>query len=102
MLLATPENMEKCKDIPGVVALDMETGNEFSADAGDYFMFGPSDIIRGGIERKELILAVKVCNWVDPISGEPIENAQITTGDNSAGISPDKMSMDDALGQGRN
>jgi hypothetical protein len=35
-MIATISNMERCKDIPGVVMLDSD-GNEWSATPGDYF-----------------------------------------------------------------
>lgn len=98
MLLATPENMEKCKDIAGVVALDLETEETFSADPGDYFMMASTFPVKRGSAGKgrELVLAVRVCQWVDPLSGEPL-SAQI-----AAKVFSDITSLDDALGQGRN
>ena len=68
-LLATIENMKRCKDIPGVVALDSE-GNEFSANPGDYFWLNDKPLEDSNDEF--LILAVKVCKYVDPITREDI------------------------------
>jgi hypothetical protein len=92
MLLATPENMEKCKDIPGVVAFDLKSGDTFSADRGDYWDQPASEPIHG---EECMILVVKVCKWVDPITREDI-SAQLDT------EIQNNMSLDDALGQGRN
>jgi hypothetical protein len=75
MLLATPENMEKCKDIPSVVALDIVTEATASATEGDYFFLEPNQCVT--YFRRNMVLAVKICHWVDPISGEPLP-AQIT------------------------
>jgi hypothetical protein len=58
MLLATPENIDKCKDIPNLFALNTRTGEYFPATPPNF--------------SRLKILAVKVCKWVDPISGEDI------------------------------
>lgn len=80
MLLATLENMEKCNGIPGVVALDTLTGDAFSANAGDYFN-AMSSYCATNESGFNCILAVKVCKWVDPLTGEDII-AQIPAEDN--------------------
>jgi len=72
MLLATPENMEKCKDIPGVVVLDIETGEECNAASGNYFDYAQDRPIGRSVRGCPLVLAVSVCKWVDPITGEDI------------------------------
>lgn len=74
MLLATVENMEKCKDIPGVVVLDLISDISWSAEPAEYNMWLPNEVIETGSKdnRRKAILAVRVCKWVDPLTGEDI------------------------------
>lgn len=72
MLLATPKNMEKCKDIPGVVVLDLETGNSFSAGPGDRFMLLEKEEPLMSSPNTPMVLAVRASKWVDPMTGEDI------------------------------
>lgn len=67
-LLATIENMEKCKDIPGVIMLD-QYGNEFSANPGDYFYHSKS---YGPIETDGVpnILVAKRSFLINPLTYE--------------------------------
>jgi hypothetical protein len=64
-LTATVENMERCKDVPGVFAYDRSTGDRFSATPGAYWH---SD---GSPERQDdgrpMILAREVCEIVPVI-----------------------------------
>jgi len=68
-MLATIKNMKRCEGIHGVFMLDSE-GNEFSATPGDYFMHGSGPLLDE--HGEPMILVRRVCQLVDPVSGEPI------------------------------
>lgn len=70
--LATRNNMEKAakKNTYGVVALDLATGDEWSASAGDYFFLDEDQALKG--EDGPLVLAVKRCHFVDALTEEKL------------------------------
>jgi hypothetical protein len=69
-MIATVENMKRCEGIHGVFMLDSE-GNEFSASPGDYFLHRSGEPILDE-HNEPMILVRRVCQLVDPLSGEPI------------------------------
>lgn len=68
MLVATYENMEKCKGIEGIVLVDPETMNEYSADPESWFNKDTDEFDRivYSQEGNALILARKV--YLDPLT----------------------------------
>ena len=67
---ATPKNMEALRKesgepicAPGVVAVSLETGEEYSASPGDYWE-APDDEALLDSAGRPMVLAHRVCKWV--------------------------------------
>lgn len=68
MITATRRNMEA---FPGSEALDLATGETFSATSGDYFQLGPDDPLTNA-NGDPLVLAVRHTAFLDPATGDEI------------------------------
>ena len=62
--LATPANMRRFAHLP-IVTLDPDTGDTFSATAGDYWQLADDEVMRNE-SGVALILAVRRVTWHDP------------------------------------
>lgn len=72
--LATPRNMKRTKDghrNRGVVALDTETGETFSASPGDYWTIPDDEPLRGAGDTP-LVLVVPFTRYRDALTGETL------------------------------
>jgi hypothetical protein len=67
-LVATVANMRRCENVPGVFMLDIN-GQESSATAGDYFMYGEDEVLETDGEPN--ILVTRHCYLVNPLTGGP-------------------------------
>ena len=45
-VLATPVNMRKYQDVRGLIAYSPVTGEEYSANAGDYWNWAPDQVMK--------------------------------------------------------
>lgn len=70
-VLATPRNM---RTHPGYTAVSLYTDEEYSGNAGDYFLMGEDDALLDD-EDEPMLLAKKVCRWEFAQNVAPEEGA---------------------------
>lgn len=70
-LVATLDNMRKCKDIPGIIMLS-PNGNEYSANPNDYMLHDPHVEIRLGDENDPCILVQRMSYLINPLTREVV------------------------------
>lgn len=64
MTLATIENMDSFAHVPNLIAWSPSTGEEYSANSGDYWHVGPYFTLTDS-DDNAMLLVVKQCTMVD-------------------------------------